>query len=54
MDNYDPDRFPNFAASAYYDVVLEPRDVLYIPPRSWTFSRNVSYGASMQVLFETE
>jgi lysine-specific demethylase 8 len=43
----DADRFPAFAEVPYVDVVLEPGDMLYVPPRWWHYVQSMDRSCSV-------
>ena len=40
-------RFPNFAKSRALQVVVEPGDVLYVPPYTWHYVETLSPSVSL-------
>jgi lysine-specific demethylase 8 len=44
----DVERFPEFGRSNYFECVLQPGQMLYIPPRWWHYvqSLEISFSAS--------
>lgn len=49
LDAVDEHRFPGFARTPFTDVVLQPGDMLYMPPKHWHYVRSLS--ASFSVSF---
>jgi lysine-specific demethylase 8 len=49
LDAVDEHRFPDFAGTPFTDVVLQPGDMLYMPPKHWHYVRSLS--ASFSVSF---
>eukprot|EP00882_Tetradesmus_deserticola_P020376 GHRQ01022013.1.p2 GENE.GHRQ01022013.1~~GHRQ01022013.1.p2 ORF type:complete len:131 (+),score=21.77 GHRQ01022013.1:480-872(+) len=49
LDAVDEQRFPGFAATPFSDVVLQPGDMLYMPPKHWHYVKSLS--ASFSVSF---
>ncbi|KAI8059288.1 hypothetical protein BC940DRAFT_282041 [Gongronella butleri] len=45
------DEFPLFASAEYVECVLEPGDVLYIPPKWWHYVRSLSTSFSVSFWF---
>ena len=54
VDAERPDlaRFPEFAAARHQEVVLEPGDLLYMPPGWWHYVRSLSVSCSVSYWFE--
>lgn len=43
--------FPDFAKAAGYECVLQPGDILYIPPQCWHFVKSLSQSCSLSFWF---
>jgi len=54
LDNPDPVSFPLFASAPFFEHVLEPGDVLYIPPLWWHYVKSLSSSASVSFWWESE
>lgn len=54
LDNPDPVSFPLFASAPFLEYVLEPGDVLYIPPLWWHYVKSLSSSASVSFWWESE
>lgn len=52
VENADLDLFPKFATAVFEDYVLQPGDMLYIPPKCWHFVRSLSISFSVSFWFE--
>ncbi|KAJ1739217.1 hypothetical protein LPJ79_005102 [Coemansia sp. RSA 1821] len=51
MESVDLNRYPCFAKASSVECVVEPGDLLYIPPKWWHFVRSHSYSASISMWF---
>ena len=47
VDRPDDERFPRFQALSFVDCVLEPGQMLYIPPNWWHYVRSLSVSFSV-------
>jgi [protein]-arginine 3-hydroxylase / protease len=47
LDIPDHDSFPLFAAAEYRECVLQPGEMLFIPPRFWHYVRSLSVSFSV-------
>jgi len=47
LENPDEKQFPLFGAAPFVDCVLNPGDVLYIPPLWWHYVRSESVSFSV-------
>ena len=47
IDAPDGSRFPKFSCLRYFDAVLEPGDMLYIPPKWWHYVKALSVSFSV-------
>ena len=45
-------QFPKFNDAKYFDVLLEPGDALYIPPKWWHFVKSLSISFSISFWFQ--
>jgi len=46
-DAPDHERFPSYAGAPFSDVLLQPGDVLYIPPKHWHYVKALSQSFSV-------
>ncbi|GAU90323.1 hypothetical protein RvY_02754 [Ramazzottius varieornatus] len=51
VENPDLSQFPAFEKASFYEYILEPGDILYIPPREWHFIRSLSISFSVSFWF---
>jgi hypothetical protein len=54
LDNLDPASFPLFPSTPFLEHVLEPGDMLYIPPLWWHYVKSLSSSASVSFWWESE
>ncbi len=47
VDEPDAQRFPAFSSLQHYDCILEPGDMLYIPPKWWHYVKSLSVSFSV-------
>jgi lysine-specific demethylase 8 len=47
VEHIDEQRFPAFVHVPYRDVVLEPGDMLYMPPQWWHYVKSLSTSFSV-------
>ena len=54
VDIEDPDleKFPRFKEAPYMDCILEPGEMLYIPPKCWHYVRSLSISFSVSFWWE--
>jgi len=52
LTNVDDQAFPDFAKARYSECILEPGQLLYIPPRWWHFVRSLSVSFSVSFWWE--
>lgn len=45
-------QFPKFLDTKYFDIMLEPGDALYIPPKWWHYVKSLSISFSISFWFE--
>ncbi|KAI8342808.1 hypothetical protein BC941DRAFT_466475 [Chlamydoabsidia padenii] len=51
LDSPDLDTYPRFAQADYLECVLEPGDMLYIPPKWWHYVRSLDTSFSVSFWF---
>merc|ERR1712228_596475 len=47
------EKYPKFKNAKYLDVILEPGDALYIPPKWWHYVKSLSISFSLSFWFES-
>ncbi len=52
VENPDFDKFPLFGKAPYKECILEPGDMLYIPPKYWHYIRSLSVSFSVSFWWE--
>lgn len=52
VENPDHAKFPNFSKAPYLECILEPGDMLYIPPKMWHYIRSLSVSFSVSFWWE--
>lgn len=52
VENPDFEKFPSFAKARYFECVLEPGEMLFIPPKCWHFVRSLSPSLSISFWWE--